>query len=499
MGLKEAGRQGKLDRRNLRGRQEQLEVLRQAQDDELFKESLTRQSVFAKWKFGNEGKARINWREMKFSREQWDVPKRNLGTSEEKFEKERRERMKNTYIGTVMGILLVMSPQAVRATQLDDVEMLIQTHQFDAALAKFSGIPRAESDQVLILRLQGVCYLKLERYPEAEKTLRQATQADLTNVATRFYLAQTLASEGKVSDSIPLLESVLSTAPDSEYGDLSRKILPALRSLVAVTPTQATPPDGYAQDSNPVISSPEPPKRWGVTMSVAGAYDDNINENSRTPSTTSTQDGFSFVTSDELRVALLDEKIDDAPLTIRATYDFYQNVHDSSNSSFDITTHDGALSFEKTTNLGNYPTKFFASGGYRNESQGGSKFDDSYTGAGSVATTWNSWLSSTIYDSYGEYNYAGGTFFPSLFSRSGGVNRVGFYPIFSLWDGKLKLQPVYEYNSYSDGNGIGVPRERPHGGPDVARSVAVRLLIDRRIPVGERGVWGVCAGAAAGR
>ncbi len=357
--------------------------------------------------------------------------------------------MKKINARLVVGFILAMCPVGLQASPLDDAETLIQNRQFDAALAKFSSMPRAESDQVLILRLEGVCYLKLERYPEAERTLKAATQSDPTNVASRFYLAQTMATEGKVNESIPLLERVLADAPDSEYGNMSRKILPALRNLVAATPTSTTPPDSYSQNSNSLVSQPST-KRWSATLSVSGAYDDNINENQRTPSSVQTQRGFSFVTSDELSVAMLDEKLDDAPMTIRATYDFYQNIHMNGQAArFDITTHDGAISFEKTVSMVGFPTKFYASGGYRNESQGGSKFDDSYTGAGSVATTWNSWLSTTIYDSYGQYNYAGQNFFPSLFDRTGGVNRVGFYPIFSLFGGKWQLQPVYEYNDYA--------------------------------------------------
>jgi hypothetical protein len=373
--------------------------------------------------------------------------------------------MNRFYIWLLAGVMVTLGPRELRAGPMEEAQQLIHDRQFDTALAKFAAMPRAESDQVLILRLEGVCYIKLKRYPEAEKTLRQATQADPANIASRFYLAQALASEGNVDESVPLLESVQKEAPDSEYGALSVKILPALRNLLAATQKNALPPDSYSQYGNSVIYQ-QPTKRWAFTLNVGAAYDDNVNQAARAANNQAALSGFSFVTSDEASVAFLDEKLDDAPLTIRGTYDFYQNVHDTSaTSNFDITTHDVAVSFEKTTNVFGYPTRFYAAGGYRNESEGGSKFDDSFTGSASIATTWNNWLSTTIYDSYGQYNYSGGNYYPSLFSRTGGVNRIGFYPIFTLFNGKWKIQPVYEFNSYdvqgiefgaTSGNTVGV-------------------------------------------
>jgi tetratricopeptide (TPR) repeat protein len=375
--------------------------------------------------------------------------------------------MKQSRILFFCAVAWLAGMPVVMASPMDDAETLIQNHQFEAALAKFSGISRAESDQVLILRLEGVCFIKLKRFPEAETVLKQATTLDQTNVASRFYLGQALASQGKIAPSIPLLESVVHDAPDSAYAGMCEKVLPGLRNLLAATSSSTTSPQApssYSQNGNSVIF-PQKIKRWGLTLSISGAYDDNINEEYRQPNNVAALSGFSFITSDEIWGTLLDERIDNAPLTIRSTFDFYQNVHDTgATSHYDVTTYDGALSFEKTVNLGKYPTRFLASGGYRNESEGGSKLDDSFTGAASAVTSWNDWLSSTIYYTYGQYNYYPGNYFPSLFDRSGGVSRVGVYPTFSLFHGNWKLQPVYEFNSYgtqgieydASGNTVGI-------------------------------------------
>jgi len=70
---------------------------------------------------------------------------------------------------------------------------LVQAGEYAAACQVVDGLLADRPDDVLLLRIKGICLLETERETEAVSVLRHATEIEPTSVACRYYLAQALA------------------------------------------------------------------------------------------------------------------------------------------------------------------------------------------------------------------------------------------------------------------------------------------------------------------
>ncbi len=272
---------------------------------------------------------------------------------------------------------------------------------------------RDEPDSVTVLRLRAICLMELQRDGEAEVLLRRALVQEPGHVACRFYLAQALAQQGKLTASIEVLEGLTSdpAAEGSDYAAMATELVPELTALLG---------EGGGPDILPPLS---PKKRWRGLLSGAFEYDDNPAEATDFPLPGGGKRGsFRFTSRAYVECHFLDQTLDSAPLTVGGAYGFYGSAHfRDTASAYDLLHHNGEVFVRRQEEWGAMPATLGLAGGYRYDELGGESFAQTIHLTGQVGVQWNRWTSTWASLRAEWIDFDEFLVNPALFSRDGFV------------------------------------------------------------------------------
>jgi hypothetical protein len=215
--------------------------------------------------------------------------------------------------------------------------------------------------------LKGACQIELGDFVSAVKSLGRALKRDPSNISAKFYLARAQAALGNVVEAAELLREVRQDAPDSQYAQKAAVILPDLENLRL---TRRVLPQSH---------------RWNLSLRTGVEYDDNVPELPNIPTSVPRTSG-STVLSAALGYRMLDEKRNQDPLTMDASFGLYQNLHwRHPLSAYDLLSQSGGVTVAKSVQAGPWPANAKLSGSYTNNHIGGDPYDTEWQFAGGIS------------------------------------------------------------------------------------------------------------------
>ena len=338
-----------------------------------------------------------------------------------------------------LAILMAFTVCPVEASAPESALRAMEQGQAAEALR----ILEAEPESVLLLRLRAVCLMELRRDAEAERLLRRALGQDPGNVACRFYLAQALAQQGKIQPSLNLLRELAADpqAAGSDYAAQAAALVPQLSALL---------PAGGGEP--PVAQSPA--KRWRALLQAAMEYDDNPAEVADRPAPGQSKNGsFRFTSGAYVDVHLIDQYLDEAPLTWGAAYAFYGSTHFRHEASDqDLLHHTGEIFLQRYQDLGSFPALFSLASGYTYDELSGRQFAETIHLVGETSIRWSGWVSTALALRSEWVDFEQGLVNPSLYSRDGLILSPRLRQSFHALEGRWTLWAEYQYE-WSDSNG----------------------------------------------
>jgi len=282
----------------------------------------------------------------------------------------------------LLVVVLGLVPSSVRADEAAPWQKageLMKAAEYVAGLEEADRALAEHPDDLVLLRIKGVCLMELGREDEAVAVLRRAVEKDPSSIASWYYLAQALAYRGSVVEAVEILRTICKKAPDSDYAQLARQVLPDLEKLVTVTQT--------VQDK----------RRWNVTLRLGGEFDDNVPARTKNAPASPPIESFRLVTSAYLEARPLDQNIDSLPLTLGGGYSIYQSFHErDSLSDFDLTSQSVRLFARHAGRCGPVPYGVEVHGEFSDAQLGGDSFSTAWGTGVNLDAQWLEWTVTTL-------------------------------------------------------------------------------------------------------
>ncbi|MBN1669485.1 MAG: tetratricopeptide repeat protein [Kiritimatiellae bacterium] len=306
---------------------------------------------------------------------------------------------------------------------------LIKARQYAPAVQELDRLLTERADDILLLRLKGVCLMELGQSDEAAAVLKRAVALAPENVACRFYLAQALAYRGSVAEALRELGKVREMAPDSPYAERAATVIPKLHQLA-------------------LSAQPMPAKRrWNVAARIAGEYDDNVPARSKHDEDGGSTDAWRALLSLYLEYRLLDQKIEKTPFTLGAAYSVYANWHeDDLYTDYDLVVHSGTV-FVRKSGRRLLPYNLEIAGSYSDVQLGTEPYSETAEARGELSIQWADWAVAAPRYSMSWKGFEDDTVQPDLYSRDGLDQTIGIDQYFYLFDNRLILGLGYGYRT----------------------------------------------------
>ena len=207
---------------------------------------------------------------------------------------------------------------------------LIESGRMSEAVQELDRLLSQRPEDVLLLRLKGICLMEIEREDEAVLILRKAAQLDAENPAVQFYLAKALACRGSIREAIEVASALIDSAPDSPYAEMTERALPRL----TVLDTSEQPLDDR--------------KRWNLYADVSTEYDDNVPARSGKDEDPSSTDSMRTIASAAFEYRILDGRSEGRHMAAGLRYSTYSSWHwEEKFRGYDLGIH-GAILFLRT-------------------------------------------------------------------------------------------------------------------------------------------------------
>ncbi len=336
---------------------------------------------------------------------------------------------------------------------------LIETGDYAGAYLEVQDLLQKSPDNVLLLRVKGVCLLETGQHDAAVQVLRHATTLDPESIACKYYLGQALAYRGSVPEAMDILQMIVSDYPETDYGKMAAEILPQLKELEQST--------AAVQDI----------RRWSVYGALSSEYDDNITLRAKNSSDEGPTDSMRITYSFYGELRLPDQKIDPWPFTVGIGYSLYgTEILRSELSYYDLFSNNLSLFVEHNGTLFD---KFYSL-----------RFDSSYTDtrvdwtkysnvAGlqlSFGYQWHKRVYSKFLTAWDNRRYENDSPYPEWYSQDGEEYRAGIMNYLYLFDNSLVLGLNYTYRKIHSEGDQNVLRSN-----DLSFSVTKNLPFDIRI------------------
>lgn len=304
---------------------------------------------------------------------------------------------------------------------------LIQSGNLEEAIEEIDRHLVEMPDDVLLLRIKGVCFLKLGKLEQAENFSRKAVEVQPSNIAANFYLANALAGQGNIPEAIDLLVFIKDTAPESPYAEKAEELLPQLRSFE----TNLRPTDKK--------------KKWNLYLGLSNEYDSNVPARSRHQKNTVT-DSYRTASSGVFEYRFIDQDIDAIGLTLGARHSSYYSWHQKRKfSDYDLAVNSSDLILARSGRLISFPYKLKLEGGYTNTRLGSKRYSHAAKLGSDLAVEWNK--RATLIPKYSlvweDFKYTGAD--PGKYSLSGRTHCFGLDHYLRMLKDKVVWGLGYEY------------------------------------------------------
>ncbi len=333
----------------------------------------------------------------------------------------------SSLLTTYILILSLFSVFAQESSYWQKAGSLIKSENYKEAIKEIDELLINKPNDILLLRLKGVCFIKLGESDKAVNILQKALKANPENVAVRFYLAKAFAYQGKVSQSIDLLCFVIEKAPDSSYAGIAKELIPKLKATANIThPIDAT-------------------KRWNLYLSLAEEYDDNVSATAREDDGVVT-DSFRTVTSGAFEYRFIDQDVDESDFTLGTRHSMYYSWHGKNKfTSYNLGINSSDIFLDKNGMVWDKPYTLRFEGNYTNTWLGDKHFSDA---AGVSSSAWIEWSpKSTVVPRYRAVwqDYKDDTSDPGKYSRDSWTHYIGLDHYLQLCNDNLLWGLGYEY------------------------------------------------------
>ncbi|TDU81537.1 uncharacterized protein DUF560 [Prosthecobacter fusiformis] len=297
-------------------------------------------------------------------------------------------------------------------------------------------------EDVTALRVKAIALMDQDQLPEAISLLRQAVKIDPESVACRYYLAEALATNGELAESLVLLDQVKVRAPDSEYARRADIVLPELREMVVQTGATYDETIGSAM----VQVTTEPPKRFKAQIRAALEYDDNVAARSDDSSFSGPESSGRGVLGWALDFTPLQQQLDESPLTLGLTYDGYQSWHERGRlTAFDVNQNILGAYLDRQGELAGLPYRARLGGAWEYTQVGDEFFNYALGLRAQFDLQWKPWTLTSLRYDYDYKNFSEDTILPATFSRDGSYHHAGVDQYFYLCQNRLILGVGYAY------------------------------------------------------
>ena len=329
----------------------------------------------------------------------------------------------------VAGMLsLPVTTTAAVPEHLQKSAALIQAGEYQPAVQELDTLLAKNPEDVLLLRLKGICLMELNRNGEAITILAKAVKLAPENVACRFYLAQALAYGGSISDALTHLKQIQELAPDSAYAERATAAIPRLQELVA--------------SAAPV---PQKPRRWTLCLRVAGEHDDNVAARSSAVESDGVDKSWREVVSAYLELRPLDQNAGRSPVTIGTYVSGYGSHHEESiYSGYDVLVGSAALFVRRSGSLG-IPYSIDLTSSYTDVELGEEPYSSTVDASLAIDLQLARWTVFAPKASWCIKDFENDTTMPELYSRDGEDMAYGVDQYLYLFGNKVTLGLGYEY------------------------------------------------------
>lgn len=294
---------------------------------------------------------------------------------------------------------------------------------------------------VTALRVKAIALMENDQLPEAIAVLRQALKIDPDSVACRYYLAEALATQGHLAESVALLDDVKKRAPSSEYARRADIVLPDLRIMVVGTSNSY---DAiYGALGTPASSSV---KRLGVQLRAALEYDDNVAARADGSGFSGPESSIRALFGWAVDFAPLHQQLDDSPVTLGLTFDGYQSWHErTALGAYDVNQNILGAYLDRQGELGDVSYRARIGGAWEYTRVGGEFFNHAEGLRTRFDLQWKPWALTSLRYDYDHKNFSDDTPLPETFSRDGDYHNAGLDQYFYLWDNRVILGLGYSY------------------------------------------------------
>ena len=98
-----------------------------------------------------------------------------------------------------------------------------------AEAARLSGSALGGTTDPIVVYNQGVIFWNAQKFAEAKAQFQQTIQLDPNHADAHYFLAMTNLNQGNMADAATALEKYIELAPDGQYADQARGMLPQLQ------------------------------------------------------------------------------------------------------------------------------------------------------------------------------------------------------------------------------------------------------------------------------
>lgn len=313
--------------------------------------------------------------------------------------------------------------------------VLLNSQQYREAFAETNLLLNKHPNDVVVLRIQGVCLMELGRLDEAVATLQRGLEIEPESVACRYYLAQALAYRGSLLEAVKHLEVILAMAPQSEYGKQAGQVLPEIQSMILA---------GQAvRDAN----------RYNVYLKIGEEYDDNVAARAETSKDTSENESWRTTYTFYGEIRYPDQEIDNSSFSLGLGYALDGSYHHSSPlDQYDLFANTVNLFIRTTGTLYESPYRLQIQTKYTDTNLSNDAFSNVIGLFGIVDYQWHQQVSTAITGAWSDKNYAEDTIYPEYFSRDGDEYRIGLKNNVTVCKNHLILGLDYSYR-FNDSDG----------------------------------------------
>lgn len=366
----------------------------------------------------------------------------------------------------VLGVLgylaLPMSSPALAAGSIGTEEFIASSgaqafrrQNFPAALKGFQSLLAKHPDDSLILRYIGMAHDRLGRYEEAVAAFTRALEFAPDDLATLFFLGVTQYKRGRLGEAGQAFRKVATNAPDTDYAARAREFLAALR---ADATEHAVPPAG---------------KRWDAYFQLASPYDDNArsepNESPKPHSgglTEYLKAGYTPISTGSWQLRMEGEGY---------FSQYFRGVVDN----LDIQLLTGAVALTHATTLGGVPIMPGLRYAFTRTHLDGVPFSKTHSVTASVDTAISEGTATKLYYRVDFHGFDVDGFLPSVTSRDGVTQAVGFtqYFLFPVGLRRIVVSLAYEY-AHNDADGDNFDTRRHKGTVGVSAPLPQEITLD---------------------